>query len=245
MSKHLGHFVHRELMTSDVEGARAFYTGLLGWTWEGMPMDGMTYWLSRTGDHSVAGVMPLMGSPMTAWSTYLAVPNVDAAVAAAVAAGGAQIVAPMDIPGIGRWACISDPQGAVLMVFTGAEENEGPLPERPPLGSVCWETLNTTDIEGAVAFYTQVTPLKRAEFGGMVTFNAADGAGVADVELVQPGTPPHWLLHFAVADLAASRARVTELGGSVMVPEIPIPGVGHIAIVSDPQGAVFSLFQSA
>jgi len=245
MSKYLGHFVHRELMTSDVDAARAFYTALLGWSWEAVPMDGMTYWLCKAGEHSVGGLMSLMGSPMPAWSTYLAVPDVDAGVAAFLANGGAQYVAPMDIPGVGRWACVADPQGAVLMLFTGDGSEEPPLPERPPMGTVCWETLNTTDVEAAIAFYTRVTPLTRGDFGGMPVLKAADGAAVADVENVAPGVPPHWLLHFAVADLAASRARVQQLGGSVMVPEIPIPGVGTIAIVADPQGAAFSLFQSA
>jgi predicted enzyme related to lactoylglutathione lyase len=244
MNKHLGHFVHRELMTSDVDAARAFYSALLGWAWQAVPMDGMTYWTSTAGDHPVAGVMPLMDAPAPAWSTYLSVADVDAAAASVLANGGAQLVPPMDIPGIGRWACVADPQGAVFMLFTGASESPPP-PDRPPLGTVCWETLNTTDVEAALQFYTAATPLTRAEFGGMAVLKAADGASVADVGPVAEGVPPHWLLHFAVADLGASRARLLELGGSVIVPEIDIPTVGKIGIVADPQGASFSLFQPA
>ena len=59
-----------------------------------------------------------------------------------------------------------------------------------------------------------------------------------------PGVPNHWHVYFAVADADAAAAKVTELGGTVMVEPFDTP-VGRIAVVSDPQGAVFSIIKSA
>ena len=58
------------------------------------------------------------------------------------------------------------------------------------------------------------------------------------------GVPNHWHVYFAVSGADASAAKITELGGSVMVPPFDTP-IGKMAVVTDPQGAVFSLFQAA
>jgi uncharacterized protein len=59
-----------------------------------------------------------------------------------------------------------------------------------------------------------------------------------------PGTPNHWHVYFGVADADATVAKATELGGSVLVPPFDTP-VGRMAVIADPQSAVFSIIQQA
>jgi len=243
MEQHFGHFVWRELMTDNVERARAFYTALLGWKWEGMPKGEPTYWVAKVDGRGVGGVMTLPeGVPMPCWGTYVSVENIDRVCEAASSQGGKIELLPKSIPGVGSIAAVQDPQGAVIMLMQ-AEEAGGPLPEMPPPGTFCWETLNTTDPESAVAFYTTVFPFKQDSFGGTPALAALDGQMVADVENGPPGVPPHWLLHVAVRDLAATRKKAAELGGKILMPEVPIPNVGTMCIVADTSGAILSLFE--
>lgn len=119
--KQAGAFSWCELMTTDVAAAKAFYTQLLGWTIEDMPMQDMTYTVLKVGDEAVGGMMPMppqaQGAPPH-WGTYVTVADVDATAALAEALGGKLIVPPTDIPGVGRFSVLQDPQGAVLSVIT-------------------------------------------------------------------------------------------------------------------------------
>ena len=116
-----GHFHWNELMTRDVEAAKAFYSNVIGWTFDGMPMpDGNgTYWVGMDGDQPVGGIFDMSGidefeGMPPQWMSYLAVDDVDARVEAAVKAG-AKIVQPaIDIPDVGRFIMIKDGGGAVI-----------------------------------------------------------------------------------------------------------------------------------
>jgi predicted enzyme related to lactoylglutathione lyase len=110
-----------ELTTTDPSAAAEFYGKLLGWTFESMDMAGGTYRVVKVGDTAVAGIMgqPLGAPPMPpAWGTYVTVDNLDECVKRAAELGGKQIVPPSDVPGVGRFAVIQDPQGAVLSLMT-------------------------------------------------------------------------------------------------------------------------------
>lgn len=119
-----GVFSWNELMTRDVAGAKAFYTGLLGWTIEDKPMPGMgmTYTLVKVGDTPVGGIMPMppeAGQDMpSVWGSYVNVDDVDASAKKAVELGGTVYKEPADIPGVGRFCVIGDPQGAFLALIT-------------------------------------------------------------------------------------------------------------------------------
>lgn len=235
-----GHFIWRELMTSDVPAARAFYGALLGWTWSDGGSDG--YAQARVGDRAFAGVMALpAGVPGPMWSSYLSVADVDAVVESAVRRGGAVRVPPSDVPGVGRWAAIADPVGVVLLVVaTGGRDEAAPDPV--PVGAPTWETLETPDVAASIAFATSALPLTEARLGDAPMLVASDGASVADVEAT-PRT--RWLMHVRVQSLDASLATVVALGGRVVQPAVAVPGVGRMATVADPQGAELSLFQMA
>ena len=107
------------LMTSDVAGAKAFYSGLFGWRPQDKPMPDMTYTVLHRGTDQAAGLMqhPMPGAP-PAWLSYVHVDNVDTSAAKIPGLGGKIVVPPMDIPGIGRFAVATDPQGASFAIFT-------------------------------------------------------------------------------------------------------------------------------
>lgn len=234
-----GHFVWRELMTSDVAAAKAFYGPLLGWTWT--EREG-GYAQARAGERYVAGLMALPPHvPAPTWLTYLSVADVDAVAAAVAPNGGAVRVPPSDIPGVGRWAAIADPTGAVLLVVaTGG--NDEPTPDPVPPGFPTWETLETPDAAASTAFATTVLPLTAGRFGDHPVLLAPDGDSVADVEAAPVG---RWLVHVRVAGLDAALAQVVALGGRVVRDAVAVPGVGRMATVADPQGAELSLYEVA
>ena len=111
-----------ELMTSDQTDATEFYTGLLG-LGSGSMEGPMEYTLLKVSDDDVAGVMQItegMGPVPPNWMVYFGVANVDDTTSQAEALGAIVLVPGTDIPGVGRFATIQDPQGAVFGMFTHA-----------------------------------------------------------------------------------------------------------------------------
>lgn len=239
-----GQFVWRELMTSDIQKARGFYGELLGWSFVDMPMPTGTYTIVKKGEEQVCGMMqtPPGEAMPTAWLTYISVASVDDCLKAATANGGAVTMPAMDIPGVGRFAMMADATGGVVGLLHG-ETGDSPAPSRPGVGTFCWESLMTTDLEKAKAFYGEVIGWTSAPGPGGSTVMKAGAAMVADFGPAPHGMPSAWMLHVVIEKLETARARAEQLGAKVMVPEIKVPQVGRMAFVSDPTGAVISLFE--
>ncbi len=126
-----GQFYWNELMTHDVEKAKAFYTRTLGWSYENMPMPEGEYHMIKQDGEMVGGMMQMptqmpAGTP-SHWFAYISVDDVDARLANVVAAGGAVISPAFDVEGVGRIAIVRDPAGAAIGWMTPApvEEDEG------------------------------------------------------------------------------------------------------------------------
>ncbi len=114
-----GAFSWSELMTNDVEGAKKFYRTLFGWSLEPMAMSQGTYWVAKADGAPVGGIMAMPhGMHTPAWGVYITVTNVDDTAKQAIALGGLVVVAPTDIPGVGRFCVIRDPQGAMVQAIT-------------------------------------------------------------------------------------------------------------------------------
>ena len=117
-----GHIGWCDLMSDDVDKARDFYTGVLGWDTEVMDVGKGPYTVFKAGDRPVAGLMakppegPAACAP-TAWTSYVTVDDVDARTARVADAGGVVIVAPVDVPTVGRMAIIQDPTGGVMGII--------------------------------------------------------------------------------------------------------------------------------
>jgi predicted enzyme related to lactoylglutathione lyase len=239
-------FVWRELSTRDPEAATRFYGEVFGWKVTTVPMgESYTYYLAHNGEKQVAGFSPKMGDDPSpdGWVGYVQVESVDDAAAKARSLGAQELVAPSDIPDVGRFALLADPQGAMITLFKPSKEDEPPT-NPTPVEEFCWEQLNATDVAAAKAFYTAVMPWSVGSFLDNETFNAGD-CPVASMRATPPGVPAHWISHVVVDDLAGARARVTRNGGAVMMEEIPVAGVGSFAVVRDPAGAVICLFKGS
>lgn len=119
--KQHGAFSWNELMTSDVDAAKTFYGQLFGWTLEDMNIDGMGYIMAKAGDKEVAGIMgmpPEVGNMPPAWGAYVTVDDVEASARQAEILGGKILMEPQDIPDVGRFCVICDPQGATISLIT-------------------------------------------------------------------------------------------------------------------------------
>jgi predicted enzyme related to lactoylglutathione lyase len=113
-----GSFYWNELMTHDVERAKAFYAAAIGWTFDAMPIQDGTYWVAKMGDKPVGGIFPMNGPEFKGmgerWVSYLAVDNVDARLGQATARGAKVMKPAFDVPGVGRMAFIEEPGGAMI-----------------------------------------------------------------------------------------------------------------------------------
>ena len=116
-----GAFGWNELMTTDLEGAKAFYTSLFGWETEDAPSEGMTYTVVKVDGEPVGGIMskpPECQAMPPCWSAYVTVEDVDATAGQVEGLGGKIVRPPMDIPGVGRFCVLQDPQGGTICAIT-------------------------------------------------------------------------------------------------------------------------------
>jgi predicted enzyme related to lactoylglutathione lyase len=246
----IGQFAWHELMTIDAAAATAFYTDVVGWAAQDSGMPGMAYTLLRAGETSVAGLMALTAEAkaagaMPGWVGYVAVVDVDATAAQAAALGGAVHMAPMDIPGVGRFAVIADPQGAVLAIIRFSGDQPAPAPMSP--GSVGWNELMATDMQAVWPFYAALfgwTLGTAMDMGAMGTYQlfAIDGAERGGMMTRPPGTPgPYWAYYFSVPDIDAATARATARGATILMGPMQVPGGAWVVNAMDPQGVMFAL----
>lgn len=116
-----GVFSWNELLTSNIAGAKAFYSELFGWKLQDVSPGGTAYTLVKLGDEEIGGMMTIpaeaQGMPPS-WGAYVTVSNVDAMVEQVKKLGGQVCMPPRDIPGVGRFMVIQDPQGAMLSLIS-------------------------------------------------------------------------------------------------------------------------------
>ena len=123
MKQH-GAFSWNELMTTDWKASKTFYAELFGWALDDLDIPGMPYTIAKVGNKEVAGIMPKPAEadslPAT-WGSFVTVDNVDNSVKKAATLGAKVAVEPRDIPNVGRFAVIIDPQGAMLSMISYLE----------------------------------------------------------------------------------------------------------------------------
>ncbi len=255
-----GRFVWYDLMTPDPDGAAGFYAEVAGWKsapWKegGEAPDGGPYMMWMAGEKAIGGRMKLpqeasaQGAPPH-WLAYVTVPDTAAAVAATMAEGGSVLMPATSMPGVGTFAVLQDPQGAVFAPFT---PEAGPAGEVAPPGEgdFSWHELATTDHEAAFRFYSTLFGWEKTEamdMGPMGTYQmygptAAGGfsyGGIFNKPAEMPA-PPHWLYYIRVPDLHAAVAKVKKLGGQVLNGPTEVAGGDMVAQCLDPQGAAFAL----
>ncbi|WP_137157948.1 VOC family protein [Rhizobium sp. FKL33] len=255
-----GTFIWHELMTPDPAAAQAFYGSLLGWQPTEMEMAGFTYTTFAVPGFpsGVAGMMALtpdmaaQGIPPN-WNGYIAVDDVDKTAAEYEQNGGAIHKAPEDIPGIGRFAVVADPQGAVVCLMTPQmpEGETGSWPTPGSAGTVGWNELMAGDWEKVWDFYAarfgweKDMAVDMDAMGIYQTFKLGE-RGIGGMMNKRPEMPmPFWNFYILVPAIRAAAARVTELGGQVLMEPHQVPGGAWICPALDPQGAAFSLMSES
>lgn len=246
-----GQFTWYELMTTDTAAAKTFYGSVVGWGIRQPESAPIPYTLFTTSnDVPAAGMMDLpadaaaMNIPPN-WLGYVEVNDVDASTARAVSLGGTVHCQPRDIPDVGRFSCIADPQGAVIGLF--AWSGEHPAFEQFAMGNTGWHELATSDPEAGLAFYADLLGWQKADampMGEMGVYQMfSTGSGPAGGILARPPGMPvsAWLYYINVPEAAAAAARITAGGGSVMNGPMEVPGGMWVAQCRDPQGAVFGI----
>jgi uncharacterized protein len=247
-----GLFVWYDHLTMDVQAAIAFYAEVAGWKTQPFG-EGTHYTMWVGGQGPLGGVMKLpdeaakMGAPPH-WMGSVEVENVDRAVALTKKLGGKVHKEPENIPTVGRFAVIADPQGAPIGIFKSGSAMA--LHDTSKEGEVCWNELITSDSAAAFGFYSEIfgwKVLQDMDMGPMGTYRIF-GLGekrVGGMMTAPKGAPmpPTWLYYVDTADLDAAVGRATKRGAKLMNGPMEVPGGARIAQLMDPQGAAFALHQ--
>lgn len=250
-----GRFVWFDLMTTEPAGAETFYGELVGWQTQQWETEAFTYTMWANGDATLGGVVELPEEARAAgtpphWLSYVAVDDVDATAARASELGGSVLHPPTDIPSVGRFAVIQDPQGAAIAVYRSVSEGDGDL-KAPEVGEFSWHELATIDFEAAHGFYSELFGWEKLEAmdmgdAGIYQIYGRHGrplGGMFNKPAEMPG-PPGWLYYIRVEDVRGAADRVRRLGGRVLNGPMEVPGGDLIAQCMDPQGAMFALHSS-
>lgn len=250
-----GTFSWVELSTTDQKAGVAFYRALFDWGVNEIPLGPdqvysmFTLRGKRVGaGHALDREAQQQGIP-SHWQLYVTVANVDDATTRAQQLGATVIDAPFDVMDAGRMAVLRDPTGAVFAIWQAKRTIGAEILNEP--GALCWSELSTRDTAAAEAFYTKLfgwTAKHSAPGSGMeyTEFSNQGQAGVGMMPMpaaVPEFVPAYWMPYFQVAICDASVAKAQQLGATVTVPPQDIPTTGRFAVLNDPQGAMFALFE--
>ena len=243
-----GRFAWHRLNTADPAAAAAFYPRVTPWSAQPWDVaDDYTLWMNA--GRPVGGAVSLtdefsalgLGSH---WLPYVSVYDVDDCARQAVKLGARLRTGPAEIPNVGCWAVLSDPQGAAFGVY---EPDRPRVPEPvPAVGEFSWHELATTDYKSAFDFYRalfkweQLDEYDMGEMGIYFMFGLA-GQMFGGMFSNRPGPAPRWLSYVRVDDVANAAKRVAEAGGSVANGPMEVPNGAWIAQCVDGQGAQFAV----
>lgn len=259
MSDH-GRWIWYELITPDMAGAERFYGEIVGWTAQYLPMaeggegGGEPYAILSAGGEGVAGMMNL-GAQMKAegmppnWTGYICVDDCDAAADRIPSLGGSVMRPPMDIPGIGRFAIVADPAGAVFAIMKPIPPDGGrPAPDMSAPGQCGWHELMAADPDtGGFDFYAQMfgwtksDAMPMGEMGTYQLFDNQDGQVGGMMRRPDNIPMPYWGFYFRVPDIEAAATKIKAAGGQVLNGPMDVPGDDRVINAMDPQGAHFSV----
>jgi hypothetical protein len=256
-----GDFIWYELMTTDADGAKAFYDAVVGWNFGEPAAEYNGYRMINTSDGGFAGgVLPIndemqQHGARPSWLGYLNVGDVDAKVASIEAAGGKTYMGPTDIPSVGRIAMVADPQGAPFYVMkpippAGRENEPSTVFSPTDQGRCAWNELSTSDPVAARSFYGDQFGWTTDNFmpmgeHGEYRFIDHQGLTLGAIAGTMAGQQPHWRYYFKVPSVGRAKETAEANGGKIVMGPMEVPGGDHIIIGIDPQGAEFSLVGKA
>jgi uncharacterized protein len=245
-----GTFCWVGLAASDPARAKAFYTSLFGWEADEPTAGGVgTFTSLRQGGEEVAILYRQTAEALAAhapphWTSYISVEDADTTAARANELGGAAVFrAPFDVLDAGRVAAIRDPAGAIVSLWQPRSRIGATLVN--DVGALCWNELATTDVERAKAFYAELLGWQyESDDGGNVSIKNAGSrnGGMREQTERERRMPAKWLPYFTVDNAENAALRAEQLGGHELMPATELH-IGRFAVISDPQGAAFAVFE--
>ena len=234
-----GRFCWYDLMTTDPDGALQFYSSVTGWGSELFEGGGQPYDMWTAGGKPIGGRMRLPDEAAAAgapshWLAYITAPDVDGTANRASELGGSILVPPTEIPNVGRFAVIADPDGAVFALFApleGAPDHPG----MPGVGEFSWHELMTSDYEKGFDFYRQLfgwATVEDMDMGehGIYRIYGAGGPPLGGMMTRPPEMPVSaWLFYIRTDDIDAALERVTAGGGTIVNGPMEVPGGDRVA----------------
>jgi len=250
-------FIWYELMTPDEDAAIDFYTRVVGWTASDAGQPDMRYTILSAGGRGVGGVMRLTdemsaGGARPGWLGYIGVDDTDARAKDIEASGGRILMAPGDIPNVGRFALVADPGGAAFYLLTPLPQSEEPAPLDPEApGRFSWHELySSLGDKAAFDFYAARfgwETMAEMDMGPMGVYRifGKDGEQLGGMMNKPDNIPVSlWGFYTNVDGIDAAVERITANGGQVLMDPHEVPGGSWIVQAMDPQGATFALLST-
>jgi predicted enzyme related to lactoylglutathione lyase len=237
-----GRFVWHELMTPDAAASHGFYSKALGWKTQAYEQD-PSYSMFAAASGPLGGTVTSTGAPH--WLPLIGTTDIEGVVRQATELGGT-VAKDIGAAGGGRFAVLTDPQGATFGVYTN---NDPPSKEKPAKrGEFSWHELATSDPQAAFTFYSalfgwdKIMEHDMGSEGKYLIFgrNGNQLGGIWTKPASMPG-PPSWLGYVRVKDVNPIVSKVKKAGGRLINGPMEVPGGDWIAQFLDPQGAMFAV----
>lgn len=246
-----GTFSWVDCTSRDAEGGKTFYSELMGWQTEDVPMgDGLFYTFFKQDGETVAAISPMQpemqsqGLP-SMWNSYITVDDVDATAKKVQELGGTLMGEPFDVFDNGRMVVLQDPTGGVVSLWHPYKHIGSSLVNTP--GALTWTELYTHDPVKAMDFYGQLLGWEfekmpdQAYWVGKV--NGRMNCGIMPINESMGDMPPNWGIYFSVADIEAVTKKAEELGGQIAARLMDAGDVGRFSVIVDTAGAVATFMQ--
>ena len=238
-----GRFAWHDLITTEIPSVVAFYQKVIGWKTQPFSPDSpYLMWVGKSGP--VGGVGPVSAGTLPHWRTYISTADIDATVSEAVRLGGAVVTPIVDIPGVGRYAVLSDPQGGQFGVYWSVTPTVPAAKTQP--GEFPWHELATTNYQTAFGFYQSLFGWEKigehdmGEMGNYFMFGV-NGQSLGGMFNKGPTMPVAWCSYTQVVDALKTAKVITKAGGKIFNGPIQVPGGSWIVQYTDPQGAVHAV----
>lgn len=242
-----------ELHTPDAGAAEAFYKPVLGWGTQDTGMPGRKYILVSVDETPIGGLLEKPASAFAdgekpRWVGYIGLRDLAKSCERLQKAGGTLHRPAEQIPGVGTFAVVADPEGAVVVLFQPADGAS--RPEQPPTctpGMPVWHELAADDLDSTFRFYadlfgwTKVHELDMGPNGIYQMFGTGGGPIGGMMRRMNAAQHTGWLFYFHVEGIEAAMDRVKQHGGTVVFGPSPIPGDAQIAHCLDRGGALFGI----
>lgn len=242
-------FIWYDVMAPDMGLAERFYSAVMGWRAADAGIEGMEYAVLWAGETRIGGIMPVPPGfvlpPM--WTGYIFSPDVDGDARRAAERGGTIFQEPLDVPGVGRFAVLADPGGALFNIFKPEDGAAARPAAASGLGHVGWHDLRAANGEEAWKFYSALfgwvaTDAIEAMPGATYQMFVAGDEQAGGMMTMRPGVlAAHWTFFFNTEAIDEAAARIEKAGGTITLAPMEVPGGQWIIEARDPQGAGFGL----